>query len=113
MGVLTAPPHCGDTALPFWIFSLCGAQSRAGAAALMGRVGRVGRVLLSGWQVALAAGVHPWGCFRNGLKITTPEEQFTLVSSTPQEKVSSAWHFLSAWPFMFVNKRHTLLLLLH
>lgn len=109
VGVLTAPPRCGDTALPFWISSLCGAQSRAGAAALMGRVGRV---LLSGWQVALAAGVRPWGCFRNGLKITTPEEQFTLVSSTPQEKVSSAWRFLSAWPFMLVNKRHMLLLLL-
>lgn len=108
MGVLTAPPRCGDTALPFWISSLCGAQSRAGAAALMGRVGRV---LRSGWQVALAAGAHPWGCFRNGLKITTPEEQFTLVSSTPQEKVGSARLPVSL-PFMFVNKRHTLLLLL-
>lgn len=99
MGVLTAQAAVVMQPCP------SGTQSRAGASALMGRV------LLPERQVALSAGVHPWEYFRNGLKITTPEEQFMLISSTPQEKVSSAWCFLSTWPFMLVNKKHMLLLL--
>lgn len=41
--------------------------------------------------------IYPYKRFRNGLKITTPEEQFTLISSTPQEKVSPLWYFLSVF----------------
>ena len=46
------------------------------------------------WQVVIPTGIYPCEHFRNGLKITTPEEQFTLISSTPQEKVSPLWYFL-------------------